>query len=50
MEVLVISAAEELFSNRWRIQEGSELLHHIGGDHYAGLGKAYQARLPDADE
>lgn len=48
-EVLAISAVDDLFTDRWQVQEGSELLHHIGGDLYAGLSKAYQARIPEEE-
>jgi len=50
-EVLAVSAIDELFSDRWRIQEGSELIHHIAGAEYTGLGKPYTVRLnPEDDE
>lgn len=49
-EVLAASAAEELFTDRWRIQDGSELLHHIAADEYAALGRIYRARLSDDEE
>jgi flavin reductase (DIM6/NTAB) family NADH-FMN oxidoreductase RutF len=49
-EVLVASAVEEIFSDRWEIQEGSELLHHVGGDLYVGASKPYRARLPEDEE
>ncbi len=49
-EVLAASAIDELFTDRWRIQDGSELLHHIAGDEYAALSRIYRARLPDEEE
>jgi len=48
-EVLAASVVDELFSDRWVIQEGSELLHHIAGDQYAALGRVYRARLEDEE-
>lgn len=44
-EVLALSAEDQLFRDRWVIQEGSELIHHLAGAQYAGLGKPYTARL-----
>ena len=44
-EVLGLAAEEQLFSDRWLIHEGSELIHHIAGAEYTGLGKVYTARL-----
>ncbi len=49
-EVLAASAVDELFTDRWRIQDGSELLHHVAGDEYAALGRVYRARLVEEDE
>ncbi|MGA7672468.1 MAG: flavin reductase family protein [Nitrolancea sp.] len=49
-EVLAASAVDELFSDRWRIGDGSELLHHIGGDEYAALGRVYRAKLEEDEE
>ncbi len=49
-EVLAASAVDELFSDRWRIGDGSELLHHIGGDEYAALGRVYRAKLDEDEE
>lgn len=49
-EVLALSAAEDLFTDRWRIQEGSELIHHIAGAEYTGLSKPYTVRLDNEVE
>ena len=49
-EVLATSATEELFTDRWQVGDGSELLHHIAGDEYAALGRVYRARLTEDDE
>jgi flavin reductase (DIM6/NTAB) family NADH-FMN oxidoreductase RutF len=49
-EVLAASAVDELFTDRWVIQEGSELLHHVAGDQYAALGRVYRARLDEEEE
>ena len=49
-EVLAASAIDELFTDRWQIRDGSELLHHIASDEYAALGRVYRARNPDEDE
>lgn len=49
-EVLAASAVDELFSDRWLIRDGSELLHHVAGDEYAALGRVYRARLEDEEE
>lgn len=49
-EVLAVSAVEGLFTDRWQLGDGSELLHHIAGDLYAGLSRPYQARLEEEEE
>ena len=49
-EVLAASAVQELFTDRWRVGDGSELLHHIGGDEYAALGRVYRAKLVEEEE
>ena len=46
-----VTADEEAFDGVWRVEnDAGRVLHHLGGDRYAGLGKAYQASLPDDDE
>ena len=48
---LRVTADEEAFDGIWRVEnDAGRVLHHLGGDRYAGLGKAYQASLPDDDE
>ena len=48
---LRVTADEEAFDGVWRVEnDAGRVLHHLGGDRYAGLGKAYQASLPDDDE
>lgn len=49
-EVLAASVVEELFTDRWLTQDGSELLHHIAADEYAALGRIYRARLAEEEE
>lgn len=49
-EILAASAVEDLFTDRWLLGEGAELLHHIAGDRYAGLSRAYRARLDNEEE
>lgn len=49
-EVLAASAIDELFTDRWRIQDGAELLHHVAGDEYVSLSRIYRARSPDDEE
>lgn len=46
-QVVAASAAEEAFGVIWDVTtEAGQLLHHLGGDRYAGLSKPYQAKLP----
>jgi flavin reductase (DIM6/NTAB) family NADH-FMN oxidoreductase RutF len=48
---LRVTADEEAFDGVWRVDnDAGRMLHHLGADRYAGLGKAYQAALPDDDE
>src|SRR6478735_397747 len=48
---LRVTADEEAFDGVWRVDDDAgRMLHHLGADRYAGLGKAYQAALPDDDE
>lgn len=48
---LRVTADEEAFDGIWRVEnDAGRVLHHLGADRYAGLGKAYQATLPDDDE
>lgn len=42
--VLNVRADSESFSGTWQpAEEGGQLLHHLGGDRYAVLGKTYHA-------
>jgi flavin reductase (DIM6/NTAB) family NADH-FMN oxidoreductase RutF len=46
--VLTASVDEEAFRQTWDVtSDAGQLLHHLGGDRYAGLGKAYRAAPPD---
>ena len=48
--ILAASADDEAFSQTWDVtSEAGRLLHHLGGDRYAGLGKQYQAARPEED-
>ena len=48
---LRVTADEEAFDGIWRVEnDAGRVLHHLGGDRYAGRGKAYQASLPEEDE
>jgi flavin reductase (DIM6/NTAB) family NADH-FMN oxidoreductase RutF len=49
-QVLAVSAAAELFADRWVVQPDAELLHHIGADEYAIMGKEYRATLDEEEE
>lgn len=49
-EVLAVSVLEDAFSDRWRLDAEVNLLHHIAGAEYAGLSRAYQARLDEDEE
>lgn len=48
-EILAVSAVEGLFTDRWQLDSGGVLLHHIAGDQYAGLSKAYRASLAEEE-
>jgi flavin reductase (DIM6/NTAB) family NADH-FMN oxidoreductase RutF len=46
-EVRAVSAALEAFSEVWDVAvDAGKLLHHLGGDRYAGLDRMYRASLP----
>ena len=48
--VIAASADEEAFKVIWDVTtEAGQLLHHLGGDRYAGLSKPYQAKLPSEE-
>lgn len=47
-DVVAVSADDEAFSTFWNVEvDAGRLLHHLGADRYAGLGRAYQASLPE---
>lgn len=49
-EPLAVSALEEAFSDRWRVElDAGQVLHHLRADYYAALGRPYQAVLEDED-
>jgi len=49
--VLAVSAVEEAFNETWQVDiDAGQLLHHLGGDRYAGLSKAYRATLEAGEE
>ena len=49
--VLSVTADDEAFDAIWDVTtDAGRLLHHLGGDRYAGLGRSYRATLPDEDE
>jgi flavin reductase (DIM6/NTAB) family NADH-FMN oxidoreductase RutF len=48
---LRVTADDEAFDGIWKVDvDAGRILHHLGADRYAGLGKAYQATLRDDDE
>lgn len=48
---LRVTADTEAFDGAWRVeQDAGRVLHHLGGDRYAGLGKAYQGKLPEDED
>lgn len=45
---LSVQALDEAFDGVWKVEdEAGQLLHHLGADRYAGLGRAYQVELPE---
>ncbi|HEY8447801.1 MAG TPA: flavin reductase family protein [Thermomicrobiales bacterium] len=43
-QVLVATADDEAFNGVWNVDvDAGKLLHHLGGDRYAGLDKSYRA-------
>lgn len=49
-QVLAVSADVDLFTDRWTVQPDAELLHHLGADDYATMGKPYRATLDEEEE
>ncbi len=48
--LLRVTADDEAFDGIWKVDvDAGRILHHLGADRYAGLGKAYQATLPEDD-
>jgi flavin reductase (DIM6/NTAB) family NADH-FMN oxidoreductase RutF len=48
--VLAVQADSEAFDGFWEVSaDPGRLLHHLGADRYAGLGRAYRAALPEAE-
>ena len=48
--ILAAAAEDEAFSQIWDVtSDAGRLLHHLGGDHYAGLAKPYRASASEED-
>lgn len=48
--VLAVSALDEAFDGFWDVSvDAGRLLHHLGADRYAGLGRAYKAAPPEEE-
>jgi flavin reductase (DIM6/NTAB) family NADH-FMN oxidoreductase RutF len=48
---LRVTADEEAFDGMWIVaNEAGRVLHHLGADRYASLGKSYQGVLPSEDD
>lgn len=46
--VLTVTALDEAFDGFWQVEtDAGQLLHHLGADRYAGLGKAYRVTPPE---
>jgi flavin reductase (DIM6/NTAB) family NADH-FMN oxidoreductase RutF len=46
-----VTADDEAFNVNWLVEtDAGRVLHHLGADRYAALGKAYQGVLPSGDE
>lgn len=46
-----VTADDEAFNVNWLVEtDAGRVLHHLGADRYAALGKAYQGVLPTGDE
>ncbi len=48
--VLHVSAEAGAFGETWLPEEGVQIVHHLGGDRYAGMGHAYRASSPPDEE
>jgi flavin reductase (DIM6/NTAB) family NADH-FMN oxidoreductase RutF len=50
-QVQAVSAVTEAFNTFWDVAaDAGRLLHHLGADRYAGLGRAYQGKLPEEED
>jgi flavin reductase (DIM6/NTAB) family NADH-FMN oxidoreductase RutF len=50
-DVLEVTADAEAFDGRWMVEtDAGRVLHHLGADQYAGLGKPYRATFTTDDE
>ncbi len=48
--VLSVTADDQAFNKIWDVTtDPGQLLHHLGGDRYAGLAKAYRATMPEEE-
>ncbi|HEV2108342.1 MAG TPA: flavin reductase family protein [Thermomicrobiales bacterium] len=46
--ILQVQALDEAFGGFWNVEhDAGQLLHHLGGDRYAGLGKAYRVEMEE---
>ena len=46
-----VTADDEAFDGSWIVEtDAGRVLHHLGADRYASLGKSYQGVLPGADD
>lgn len=49
--VLNVSAETSAFRETWIPEDGVQIVHHLGGERYAGMGAAYRATSPlDGDD
>ncbi len=48
--VLHVSADPLAFRETWLPEDGVQIVHHLGGDRYAGMGAAYRASAPPDDD
>lgn len=48
---LRVTADDEAFAGTWLVEnDAGRVLHHLGGDRYASLGKVYQGKLAEEDQ
>ena len=49
--VLALQTEDEAFNGTWQVEtDAGRLLHHLGADRYAGLGRIYGAQPPEREE